>query len=108
MENVIENIEAIRREKGIKQEVIAQELGVSQAAYSNYVTRNSDIYYRRLSRIANAMGVSVIDVITYPKKFVDVDSIAIESCSIAERVSITFEVSPNKRDYLLKMVLGDK
>lgn len=104
MENILENIEAIRKQKGIKQSVIAEALGVKQPAYSNYITRNSDIYYNRLSQIANILEVRVIDIITYPKEYVDKDLVQEES----ERVSVTFEVSPDKRDYLLKMVLGDK
>ena len=108
MENILKNIEAIRKKKGIKQAVIAEALGVKQPAYSNYITRNSDIYYNRLSQIANIMGISVIDIITYPKEYVDKESIQDESEREREKVSVTFEVSPDKRDYLLKLVLGNK
>jgi len=104
MSNILENIEAIRKKEGIKQAVIAEAMGVSQSAYSNYVTRSSDIYYERLSQIANILNVPVIDIITYPKVYVDKDSIPDQS----EKVSVTFEVSPDKRDYLLKLVMGDK
>jgi len=104
MENILKNIEALRRERGIKQVVIAEALGVKQPAYSNYITRNSDIYFNRLSQIANILEVPVIDIITYPKKYVDKESIREET----ERVSVTFEVSPDKKDYLLKLVMGEK
>ena len=104
MENILKNIEEIRRKKGVKQSVIAQALGVTQSAYSNYITRSSDIYYNRLSQIANVLGVPVIDIITYPKEYVDKNSI----CEETERVSVTFEVSPDKKDYLLKLVMGEK
>jgi len=70
MENIFENIESIRRKKGLKQEIIAKELGVTQSAYSNYINRNEDIPLGRLSRIANIFGVDVVDIITWPVKFV--------------------------------------
>ena len=70
MENIFKNIEAIRRKKGIKQEVISKELGVTQPAYSNYINRNEDIPLGRLSRIANILEVDVIDIITWPVKYV--------------------------------------
>lgn len=70
MENIIRNIEAIRKEKRINQEVIAAELGIVQSSYSSYITRESDIKYSRLSQISNILGVSVIDIITYPAKWV--------------------------------------
>ncbi|MDR1517682.1 MAG: helix-turn-helix transcriptional regulator [Dysgonamonadaceae bacterium] len=54
--------------KGIKQSVMAERMGIAQAAYSNYVNRNNDIPFNRLTQIANVLGVSVIDIITYPEK----------------------------------------
>jgi hypothetical protein len=39
----------------------------------------------------------------YPKEFTDKDCMQGQS----ERVSVTFEVSPDQRDYLLKMVMDD-
>jgi len=69
MKNIFENIEAIRHEKGLKQEVIAKELGVTQSAYSNYINRNEDIPLGRLSRIANILSVDVIDIIKWPVKY---------------------------------------
>jgi transcriptional regulator with XRE-family HTH domain len=67
---ILESIESIRKEKGVKQSVIAEALGVKQPAYSNYITRSDDIYFNRLSQIANVLGVSVVDIITYPEKYV--------------------------------------
>jgi len=60
MENILKQIEQIRKEKGIKQAVIADLLGIKQNTYSNYVCRSSDIPYLRLSRIADKLNVSVI------------------------------------------------
>jgi transcriptional regulator with XRE-family HTH domain len=66
MEKILENIEAIRKQKGIKQEVIADALGIGQSAYSNYINRESDITWSRLLQICNILEVDVIDVIKYP------------------------------------------
>ncbi|MDY0140497.1 MAG: hypothetical protein RBR97_01225 [Bacteroidales bacterium] len=49
--------------------------------------------------VAKGLGFSLIDIITYPKKYVDIDSI-----NTPERISVTFEVSPDKRDFLLNLV----
>ncbi|MDR1683384.1 MAG: helix-turn-helix domain-containing protein [Candidatus Symbiothrix sp.] len=40
MINILEKIETIRKEKGIKQSVIAEQLGVKQNTYSQYMTWN--------------------------------------------------------------------
>ncbi|MFV0361527.1 MAG: helix-turn-helix domain-containing protein [Suipraeoptans sp.] len=107
MSNILENIEAIRKEKGLKQAVVGSILGVSQSAYSNYITRNSDIYYNRLSQIADALGVRVIDIITYPKKYVDVDSILENTLSIEEKVTLQIELKKEKKEQVLKLVFGE-
>lgn len=69
MEKILENIETIRREKRIKQAVLAEILGIKQSAYSNFIHRESDINWSRLLQISNAFGMDVIDVITYPVKY---------------------------------------
>lgn len=69
MIDIQKNIEEIRKSKGIKQSVIADKLGVGQAAYSNYVTRDSDMRFSLLEKIAEALQVPVIDIITYPEVY---------------------------------------
>lgn len=69
MIDIQRNIEEIRKSKGIKQSVIADRLGVGQTAYSNYVTRDSDMRFSLLEKIAEALQVSVIDIITYPEVY---------------------------------------
>jgi transcriptional regulator with XRE-family HTH domain len=107
MENILENIEAIRKEKGIKQAVIGAMLGVSQSGYSNYITRNSDIYYNRLSQIANALGVPIIDIITYPKKYIDSGTILNNVISLDEKVTLQIELKKEKKEQVLKLVFGE-
>ncbi|MBO4601583.1 MAG: helix-turn-helix transcriptional regulator [Salinivirgaceae bacterium] len=69
MIDIQRNIEEIRKSKGIKQSVIADRLGVGQTAYSNYVTRDSDMRFSLLEKIAEALQVPVIDIITYPEVY---------------------------------------
>jgi len=102
MENILENIEIIRKQKGIKQSVMAEKLGINQSAYSNIVTRNTDIPFGRLSQIADILGVSVVDIITYPKRYIDIDSVSVETNT--GKVAVLFEVDPSCRDELIQMV----
>ena len=58
-------------------------------------------------RIAKALGYEgddVINIITYPNVYVKKNSLM----NTNEKVSVTFEVDPQKRDYLLRLVMGDK
>lgn len=99
MKKILENIEAIRREKHIKQHVIAEGLGIKQPAYSNYINRESDISYNRLLQISNILGVSIVDIITYPEKWAPESS----SC---KRCKEKDELIKNLNDYILLLKSG--
>jgi len=75
MENILKNIEAVRKSKCIKQEVLAAELGIKQSSYSSYITRGSDITFSRLEKISEILGVSVIDLIGWPERYVAASSV---------------------------------
>ena len=78
MVRILENLEAIRKERGVKQEVIANKLGVSQATYSGYLRDTGDMMISRLQEIADIIGVSLVDIVTYPEKYVPVSDVTVE------------------------------
>jgi len=103
MKNIFENIESIRRKIGLKQEVIAKELGVTQAAYSNYINRNEDIPLGRLSRIANIFDVDVIDIIKWPVKYLPEEKnckVCGEKDKIIENLNILLDEYKKKKGKL--------
>lgn len=100
---VIDNIKNIRLEKGIIQEVLADALNFDVANYSRIENGKQELKVSQLEIIANVLEVDIIDLFTYPKKFVDQNLI-----DKAERISVTFEVSPDKKDILLNLVTNNK
>ena len=46
--------------------------------------------------------MDIIDIFTYPKKYVDSETII----NKYDKVSVTFEISADKREHLLKLVTG--
>ena len=70
MEDILKNLEAIRKEKRITQDALASKLGIKQSSYSSFITRESDITYSRLLQVSEALGVSIIDIITWPEKYI--------------------------------------
>lgn len=85
MEKILENIEAIRKEKRIKQSVLAEILEIKQPAYSNYINRESDIKWSRLLQICNVFEMDVIDVITYPVKYAPITE-QCENCKEKDKI----------------------
>jgi transcriptional regulator with XRE-family HTH domain len=70
MNGIAANIEAFRKKVGMKQEVLARQLGVTQGTYSGYLTQNKDIKYGLILDIANILNVSIVDIITYPIEYI--------------------------------------
>lgn len=98
MEKIVENIKAIRKELGYNQEIIANAIGCDVSNWSKVEQGRQSVQISDLEKIANCLGVRVIDLFTYPDKYVK------ENSSSGERISVTFEVSPDKRDILLNLV----
>lgn len=99
--NVVENIRKIRLEKGVSQEDIANSLGFDPSNWNKIENGKQQLKVNQLAKIAETLGVEVIDLFTYPKKYVDSSTI-----DNYERISVTFEISPDKRDVLLKLMTG--
>jgi transcriptional regulator with XRE-family HTH domain len=104
-QRILTNIEEIRKNLGIKQSVIADILGVNQSAYSNYIRRNKDITYSRLSRICDALEVRVIDVITYPEIYAPEKSSCISCKTKDETIKNLNELIDNLRNQLNQLKL---
>ena len=88
MIDIIANIEAIRKEKGLKQSELGKKLGTSQSGYSNFINRNPDMPFSRISQIADILGVSVVDIVTYPEKYVPESQQPKPCASCAEKDTI--------------------
>lgn len=102
--NIPKNIKAIRLEKGINQEIIADAIGFDTSNYSRIENGKQELKANQLADIAKALDVDITYLLTYPKKYVDIETYKDKY----DKVSITFEVSPEKRDYLLSLLNNKK
>jgi len=104
MNDILTNIKKIREEMQLSQENVADELGIAQNSYGLIENGKRKLSYDNLAQIAKCFKRDVIDIITYPKKYVDKELFDGSS----ERISVTFEISPDKRDILLSLVTNNK
>jgi hypothetical protein len=51
--------------------------------------------------------MDVIDIITYPKKYIDAGTILDNSISIDEKVTLQIELKKEKKEQVLKLVFGE-
>ncbi|MDR0207195.1 MAG: helix-turn-helix transcriptional regulator [Bacteroidales bacterium] len=97
--NVIDNIVKIRKEKGVSQENIAFAINCDASNWNKIENGKQQLKVNHLAKIAETLNVDIVYLFTYPKKYVDASTI-----DNTEKISVIFEVSPNKRDLLLGLV----
>lgn len=98
MEKVVENIKKIRLDYGIKQSVIAKAVEIDVSSWSKIERGQQRLTVDMLEKISNCLNMRVIDLFTYPEKYVKQN----KECN--EKVSVTFEVPVECRDLLFQIV----
>jgi transcriptional regulator with XRE-family HTH domain len=102
--NVVRNIIDIRKEKGINQEFIAEALHVDTSVISNIERGKRELKVSELVKIAKALKVDVLYLLTYPHIYVKKDlPEKMEPVETAIQIKLTGE----KRKKVLKLVFGD-
>jgi DNA-binding XRE family transcriptional regulator len=71
-----ENIRRWRLLRGIKQNMLADRLGVTAATMSHIENNKHDITLRRLQEIARLIGVTVSQLLEDPENFLDLEKVA--------------------------------
>lgn len=69
MNKILENVEEIRKLKGLSQIELCNRLGIKQPAYSHCLNKTGDMKLSMLQRIADILEVSLVDIIIYPDKY---------------------------------------
>lgn len=69
MNKILENVEEIRKLKGLSQIELSNRLGIKQPAYSHCLNKTGDMKLSMLRRIADILKVSLVDIIIYPDKY---------------------------------------
>ncbi len=65
-----QKIRKIRELKGIKQDVMAAKLDISQQSYSNLESEKTDIAFSKIEKIAEIFQMSVEDIVSFDEKVV--------------------------------------
>ena len=95
---VVENLLKIMKDRGLNKVEFATLLGIAESKWNKISNGNQELSISELSNFARKLEMRDIDIYTYPIVYTEENSIQ------TERISVTFEVSPDKRDMLLKLV----
>lgn len=103
MNDILRNIDAIRRNKGYSQEYLASQIGIKQAGLSLIMSGERELKYNTLLQIANVLQESVIDIIAYPEKYV-----LSRDNNISTETVLQIKLDNDKKEQVLKIVFGNE
>lgn len=100
---IVDNINKIVKDSGLDKSSFAFKCGFPESKWNKISNGVQELKLSELSKIAEVLEMSILEIVTYPKKYVEVDPSLEE-----KRVSVTFEVSSKMSEHLLKLVLKDR
>lgn len=107
-QSILANIIRIRNDKGITQASIAEAIDVDYSTYSKTESGQIKLTVDRLENIANYFNMDIIDIITYPDKYINNNQLSLEGKKQYEpKVILQIELKDNKKEQVMKLILGD-
>lgn len=100
---VTENIRKILNDRNLTQNAAAGYAGMSQAQFSKVMNGRSNFTIWQLSKMANELGMRLIDLFTYPEVYQPVLKDNDEMTA-----SITIQLKDEKKEQALKLLFGEK
>lgn len=100
---LVSNILKIMRDRNLTQATMAEYMGITSSQFSKVLKMKVKLSVVQLSKLAQNLSMSEIDVITYPDRYVKVQD------SEAEPVEAVLQIKlkKDKKDQVLKLVFGD-
>ena len=102
MKKILENIRILRESKEYSQECMAELLHITQSAYARFERGATKTDLKTVSLVAQVLGMNLIDVITYPEKYVNIKDISKENVTSEPEVILQIKVTGDKKDQILK------
>ena len=70
--DIYKNIREIRLQKGINQQALADALNLDVAVISKIEKGKRDLRVKELEISSNVLGLTVVDLLTYPQQYVNI------------------------------------
>lgn len=100
-------IKEIREKAGFNQVEMAAKMNMSQSTYARFELQTTKNDLQRIEDFARAVNMTLIDVITFPDRYINVVDIGKEINRTEPEVVVQIKVTKSKREEILKSILGD-
>jgi len=105
--DILANIIKIRNDKGFTQAAIAEGIEVDYSTYSKLESGITKLSIDRLEKIASYFKMEIIDIITYPQKYVPAGPIEQQAAS-RTKVVVQLELDELQQKDVLNLILGEQ
>lgn len=103
-EKIIENLRKIKNERNLTQAAIASYAQLDESQMSRIMSGKLNLSLENLEDIATGLGMSPIDIITYPDVFISKSSLHDEDLEAV----IMVKLKESKKRFILKSIFGDE
>jgi len=107
MKNIIENIRILRESKGYSQDYMAELMGITQSAYARFERGATKTDLKTVSLAAKVLEVTLVDVITYPEKYINIKDASKEISTSEPEIILQIKIKGDKREEILKNAFGN-
>lgn len=102
-ERILANIVQIRTDKRLSKREVAEMMCMTEANYGRIENGKIALSYRHLAQLASALNISVLDIITYPDKYVKYEAAGDEPVEAVLQIKL----KKDKKDQVLRLVFGE-
>lgn len=103
-QKIVDNIRKIMIEKKFTQAAFADYMGISAGQFSKILSGTHGLSFLYLERLARALSINEIDIMTYPEVYVSKNKAEQDSFEAILQIKLT----KDKKDQVLNLVLGEK
>ena len=103
-DTIILNLQKIMRDRGLTQARMAEFAGTSPSQFNKILNRSVSLSIVQLSNIATSLGLSELDIITWPEHYSKTGPPEDEPATVLLQLKLTQE----KKDQVLKLIFGDE
>lgn len=102
-DKIIDNVRKIMREKKFTQATFAEFMDISESQFSKILSGKHHLSFLYLEKLARALSMSEIDLITYPEVYVQKSKTDVEPVEAILQIKLT----KDKKDQVMKLVFGE-
>jgi len=101
---LLSNLRIIRESKNLSQEALADLMQISQAQYARFERGATKTDLATLEKFCKCVSFELIDLITYPEKFINIKDVSNEE---PVQAILQIKLTRDKKDQVLKLVFGE-